>query len=233
MNLANIGHKSELIMKFLFELLFNNKLKAMVFIFTALYPTINHSAQKAKACETSFLNKETLTQQLRQKKEEMIWEMIRLAKEKNQTEDKKQVEVTQEKQETFSSFESQELKLIKAARDGKKETVKKLLKDGENPNQQNKWGETPLFRAAGNGHKDIVEILLKAGADPNIKTTQGGTTALMWTVLKNEAEPSLKATIQGKRRAIIELLMKYGADPSLRDITARSVFAYGAKEMKP
>ena len=205
--------------------LFNNNLKAVLCLFALLCPVISHSVEQTKACKTTFLNEEGLDLEdlQRERKIAALWELIRLDKEKERTEGKKQVDVTKERYK-IESFQPKQPKLIEAARNGHEDIVSKLLKDGENPNQTDEYGSTALIEAAGNGHEGIVRILLKAGADPNMRTTNGGVTALIWVVFKNEGEKSIDATIQGQRRGIVELLLSHGADPSIRTLDARSVF---------
>ncbi|XP_067143070.1 mitochondrial disaggregase-like, partial [Centruroides vittatus] len=59
-------------------------------------------------------------------------------------------------------------RLLKAAKQGNEESVKRLIESGGDVNQRHKLGWTVLHVAAMNGHSEVVNILLKAGADPNL-----------------------------------------------------------------
>ena len=58
-------------------------------------------------------------------------------------------------------------KLHFAAQDGDIEEVKRLLKEGYQPNLFDELGKTPLHYAAMSGHLDVMNVLLAAGADVN------------------------------------------------------------------
>lgn len=55
---------------------------------------------------------------------------------------------------------------------------RKLVKQGHNVTEANRYGVTPLSMACQNGNSSMVELLLKAGADANSEL-EGGETALM------------------------------------------------------
>lgn len=74
------------------------------------------------------------------------------------------------------------LPLDQAARDGNLAEVQRLIKQGANPNEINKWGTSALTGASTYGadspsHTEIVRYLLAHGAEVN-KRVAGGTTAL-------------------------------------------------------
>ena len=58
-------------------------------------------------------------------------------------------------------------KLHFAAQDGNVGEVKRLLKEGYQPNLFDELGNTPLHYAAMRGHLDVLHVLLAAGADVN------------------------------------------------------------------
>ena len=58
-------------------------------------------------------------------------------------------------------------KLHFAAQSGNLDEVKRLLRNGKNPNHFDDIGCTPLHHAAAEGHVEIVKALLAAGADVN------------------------------------------------------------------
>lgn len=59
-------------------------------------------------------------------------------------------------------------RLLRAAKLGSVENIKRFIKLGDDVNQRHKLGWTALHVAAMNGHAEVVNILLKAGADPNL-----------------------------------------------------------------
>ena len=54
-----------------------------------------------------------------------------------------------------------------AAQDGDVEEVKRLLKDGYQPNEFDDLGKTPLHYAAERGHLEVLKALIASGADVN------------------------------------------------------------------
>ncbi|KAJ7369365.1 hypothetical protein OS493_039607, partial [Desmophyllum pertusum] len=57
--------------------------------------------------------------------------------------------------------------LHRASINGKWNTVKMLLADGENVNQRDKFSLTPLHLAAWYGQESVVKLLLRLGANVN------------------------------------------------------------------
>jgi hypothetical protein len=90
-----------------------------------------------------------------------------------------------------------------AAFNGDVEHVRKLLKEGKNPNIKDEYGWTPLHWAALGGHVDVARLLLKHGADPNARSESG------WT-------PLHIAAFLG-RVDVVKLLLEHGADPNAKD----------------
>jgi hypothetical protein len=78
-------------------------------------------------------------------------------------------------------------------------SVQYLLKQGADPNLQNRLGEGPLHQAAYNNFLLIAEMLLSHGASPDLAQNDGDT-------------PLHHACLRG-HLAMVELLLKYHADP--------------------
>lgn len=97
-----------------------------------------------------------------------------------------------------------ELQLIRAARSGNAEIVKRLLAEGVGPNVATLENDTPLQYAAFEGHAAVVEILLAAGANPNIQNEGFGSTPLMNAGAKGHIE-------------VVRLLIANAADLELRN----------------
>ena len=77
------------------------------------------------------------------------------------------------------------------------------LKNGDNTDVRNNYGETPLYRACIHKNYSFVELLLKYGANPDICDNHGRT-------------PLFVAYLHGEYE-IVELLLKYGANPNICD----------------
>ena len=80
----------------------------------------------------------------------------------------------------------------------RKESVKDLLRQGADPNVQDKYGNTPLMIEVCSGRDQDVKYLLKNGADPNVQDDDG-LTPLMIALCYNDIEK-------------IKDLLKHGAD---------------------
>lgn len=63
--------------------------------------------------------------------------------------------------------------MVTAIRKGDAKTVKKLLKQGSDPNAFGDDGLAPIHHAARSGNGEIVALLLDAGADPDARTRKG------------------------------------------------------------
>jgi ankyrin repeat protein len=88
--------------------------------------------------------------------------------------------------------------LLRAAREGKDDTVKALLSSPDvDVNATDENGSTALIEAARYGHDDVVRALLAHGADVKAKD-RAGKTALMLAV-------------QGGHDAVVRLLKQAGA----------------------
>ena len=92
--------------------------------------------------------------------------------------------------------------LMSAVLQRKIKTVRKLLKEGVNPNFCNSYG-TPLERAAQNGDATCVRELLDNNADPNLDTN-------------SKKSPLHPAASQGHLECVKDLLY-YGADCNAKD----------------
>lgn len=100
-----------------------------------------------------------------------------------------------------------ETRLYRAVRQGSAREVKKLLRQGADPDITNDQGLTPLHHAAYWGETEIVQLLLEAGAKPDADNGRG------WTPLHSAAmSGGYKA-----RKEIIDLLLAAGADQDRQD----------------
>ena len=97
------------------------------------------------------------------------------------------------KAQTAASF-------IKAIADGDASKVSKLLSQGADPNEPDRYGAYPLITAIYNGHYEIAKMLLEAGADPNHPIA--GKRAM------SQAVGELKMRKDGR---FVDLLVEYGS----------------------
>lgn len=139
--------------------------------------------------------------------------------------------------------------LIEAVEAGKKEEVEKLLQQGADINQLNKYGLTPLMLAVATKQKDIVKFLIEKEADLNIQQKETDDTALTSAVTRGYTEiakllinaPKIdlnKKAVYGEtalmraahygHKDIVELLIKKGADLKIKDSTGRTAFIMAA-----
>ena len=94
--------------------------------------------------------------------------------------------------------------LLEAATEGDVKEIRRLLKNGENPNQTDEDGQTALMNSATFGHSDVAKILLDNGAQPN-QADNDGRTALM----RAESE---------KHSEVVKILRDNGASPNQANI---------------
>ena len=87
--------------------------------------------------------------------------------------------------------------LIRAAEEGDKAVVRRILKKGVSIDGQNGEGVTPLIAAASGGHEDVVRLLLKKGAWINESYKKGVT--------------PLIAPASGGHEDVVRLLLEKGA----------------------
>ena len=90
--------------------------------------------------------------------------------------------------------------LLEAAAEGDVKEIRRLIKNGENPNQADEGGITALMWAADNGHSETAKVLLDNGADPN-QADKDGWTALMRAVADGHSD-------------IAKVLLDNGATPN-------------------
>lgn len=125
--------------------------------------------------------------------------------------------------------------LLVAAREGRVEAVRALLRAGAEPEGRD-GGMTPLAAAALRGHASVVRVLLRAGARANAVGLDGqapllgalrsGHTETVRLLLEADAStrvtdragdnPLVMAIHQG-REDLLLLLLRHGADPNLID----------------
>ncbi|WP_455212132.1 ankyrin repeat domain-containing protein [Kaarinaea lacus] len=101
--------------------------------------------------------------------------------------------------------------LMKAARDGNIEAVKRAIDGGAEVNYRTEKGKTALMVAASNGHTDTVKLLLDHGAQID-QQDNFGTTAII-----------VAATAAKTQTA--EFLAQQGADPTRKDSSGGSALS--------
>lgn len=121
--------------------------------------------------------------------------------------------------------------LVMAARAGREDVVRDLLRRGANSERLGEDGFTPLGIAAFAGHRAIVRVLLRAGADP-VRMGATGQTALHLAavtgrtdvmqallqarvdieVLNSQRETALDVAAGAGQQDAMDLLIKAGAD---------------------
>lgn len=107
-------------------------------------------------------------------------------------------------------FDTDVTQLMRAAKKGDVDSVKRLLAEGAAVNAKDWMGRTALLHACDSGRisPEVVEVLLASGANPNT-VDRGGITALMGAA----------TLIGGKGRslAILRNLLAAGANPNVKD----------------
>ncbi|MEJ2601157.1 MAG: ankyrin repeat domain-containing protein [Anaerolineales bacterium] len=99
---------------------------------------------------------------------------------------------------------SNELDLIRAAREGDISTVKRLLNLGTTVDAKDEKGWTALLYAAYEGREDVVAELIEKGASTNEKTPEKFT-------------PLMEAAYNGSLR-IVKMLLEHGAAVNEKDV---------------
>src|SRR5262249_29513033 len=123
-----------------------------------------------------------------------------------------------------------------AARDGKRDEVERLLKQGADSNAADIDGEGPLHAAARSGQVAILEALLAHGANPDMKALYGitplhvsvlyGQTLSAQALLRNKASANVQdlfgksplhdAVLRGDVE-LVAVLLDFGANPVAAD----------------
>jgi ankyrin repeat protein len=98
-------------------------------------------------------------------------------------------------------FEREQLHF--AAQDGDVEKVKRLLRDGYQPNAFDELGKTPLHYAAERGHLDVLRTLIASGADVNAHDER---------VIGNTP---LREVADNCSYEVAKILIDAGADPTI------------------
>ncbi|KAI9737989.1 MAG: hypothetical protein M1834_009359 [Cirrosporium novae-zelandiae] len=107
-------------------------------------------------------------------------------------------------------------KLFKAAKDGSKDEVVQLLKDGADPNAIDEERKSvPLHYTAAKADVEVSKVLLEAGADPTVKSSNGAT-------------PMIDAANSGSVE-MLKLLLDSGGDPHTANSTGWTPLHSAAK----
>ena len=118
--------------------------------------------------------------------------------------------------------------LMIAAYDGDLSTMRRLIDQGHDVNQTNKYGLTALFYAAGGtrtqptpkGSTEAINFLLQHGAKVNIKSNINGYTTLMAACANQNAGSAL-------------LLLEHGADVNALTRDGESALSIAAARLEP
>lgn len=136
--------------------------------------------------------------------------------------------------------------LCQVAEKGDVAEVKRLLDDGVNVNQKDKYGRPPLGIAAYKGHVDIVKLLLDSGGDVEAETRIGKAQPLYWAAeagkvdvvkvlldynakLDAKAEDgttALHVAANSGHVDLVKLLLERGADAEAKDNNGDPVLFY-------
>jgi hypothetical protein len=86
-------------------------------------------------------------------------------------------------------------RLFEAAKAGRVETVRALVRQGADVHAQTQGGHTPLHMAAAKGHEEVVKALVGLGADVHARDAAGRTPAHVAT------DPQVKALLERRLAA--------------------------------
>jgi cytohesin len=110
-------------------------------------------------------------------------------------------------------------KLLEATISGDVKSVKKLLKEGADPNVRDEKGRTPLHHAVKDNRLDIVKLLVESGADVNAPDNYGLT--------------PLHYAVHSGYEKLVDFLLRHGADPNAKDIGGYTPLHISAFEGHP
>ena len=105
--------------------------------------------------------------------------------------------------------------LLLACQQGQVDMVKKLLAEGQDVNEVDKYGRTPLILASEKGSIDIAMLLINKKANINVQELRYGKTALISASMQGN-EKLLKALLVGG--ANIDIVDKFGKSALYRAI---------------
>jgi len=112
--------------------------------------------------------------------------------------------------------------LSQATYKGNFSEVKRLVENGSDINDYDRWGWTPLMWASFYNFYDITKYLLEKGANPNMQAKRSyssmykGSTALMMAAYN-------------RNTYMARLLLQRGADPKLSDKVGNNAYTYAER----
>jgi ankyrin repeat protein len=154
-----------------------------------------------------------------------------------------------QRQPEYNAGKSEKVTVLTAANNGDLSQLRKLLRDGADPNEHTGTGKTALHYAAQSKNVAVVEALIRAGANVNSEMT-GNVTPLMLSLDMAFGQPEIALALiraganinvadkNGDTALIIaatessgevfRILLEKGANPNARDLNGETALHYVA-----